>query len=66
MIAPAMPVVIQKKKTFVSLFGLDVNSEFKYKNYFSVLPTGPRPKNPSPKASIRSHWRRTRSRRRSH
>jgi branched-chain amino acid transport system substrate-binding protein len=44
MIAPAMPIVIQKKKTFVSLFGLDVNAAFKYKNYFSVLPTGPKTK----------------------
>lgn len=44
MVAPAMPVVIQKKKTFVSLFALDVNSEFKYKNYFAVLPTGPKTK----------------------
>jgi branched-chain amino acid transport system substrate-binding protein len=44
MIAPAMPVVMQKKKTFISLFGLDVNAEFKYKNYFSVLPTGPKTK----------------------
>ena len=44
MVAPAMPVVIQKKKTFISLFALDVNSEFKYKNYFSVLPTGPKTK----------------------
>jgi branched-chain amino acid transport system substrate-binding protein len=42
MIAPAMPVVMQKKKTFISLFGLDVNSQFKYPNYFSVLPTGPK------------------------
>ena len=44
MIAPAMPIVMAKKKTFVTLFGLDVNSEFKYKNYFSVLPTGPHTK----------------------
>jgi len=44
MVAPAMPVVIQKKKTFVSLFALDVNSAFKYPNYFSVLPTGPKTK----------------------
>lgn len=44
MIAPAMPVVMQKKKTFISLFGLDVNSEFKYPAYFSVLPTGPKTK----------------------
>src|ERR1700742_3329508 len=41
MIAPAMPVVMQKGKTFISLFALDVNSQFKYPKYFSVLPTGP-------------------------
>src|SRR6201984_1308863 len=28
MVAPAMPVVMQKNKLFVSLFALDVNSEF--------------------------------------
>src|ERR1700755_1689960 len=44
MIAPAMPVVMQKKKTFISIFGLDVNHEFNYPNYFSVLPTGQNPK----------------------
>jgi branched-chain amino acid transport system substrate-binding protein len=44
MVAPAMPIVMQKKKTFISLFALDVNHEFKYKNYFSVLPTGPKTK----------------------
>jgi len=44
MVAPAMPVVIQKKKTFVSRFALDVNHEFKYPKYFSVLPTGPNTK----------------------
>ena len=44
MVAPAMPVVMQKKKTFVSLFALDVNHEFKYPKYFSVLPTGPKTK----------------------
>jgi branched-chain amino acid transport system substrate-binding protein len=44
MVAPAMPVVIQKKKTFISLFALDVNSEFNYPNYFAVLPTGPKTK----------------------
>jgi branched-chain amino acid transport system substrate-binding protein len=41
MVAPAMPIVMQKGKTFVSLFALDVNHEFKYPKYFSVLPTGP-------------------------
>jgi branched-chain amino acid transport system substrate-binding protein len=44
MVAPAMPIVIQKQKTFISLFALDVNHDFKYKNYFSVLPTGPKTK----------------------
>lgn len=39
-IAPAMPVVIRKGKTFISLFGLDVNDKFKYPKYFSILPTG--------------------------
>src|SRR5450432_1990435 len=42
MVAPAMPVIMAKKKTFISLFGLDVNHDFKYPNYFSVLPTGPK------------------------
>ena len=44
MVAPAMPVIIQRKKTFVSLFALDVNHEFKYPKYFAVLPTGPKTK----------------------
>ena len=42
--APAMPIIIQKKKTYISLFALDVNSEFHYPKYFSVLPTGPQTK----------------------
>jgi branched-chain amino acid transport system substrate-binding protein len=45
MIAPAIPVVMQKNKTFISLFGLDANAEFKYPRYFSFIPTaGPNPK----------------------
>jgi branched-chain amino acid transport system substrate-binding protein len=44
MVAPAMPVVMQKNKTFVSLFALDVNDEFKYPKYFAVLPTGQKTK----------------------
>jgi branched-chain amino acid transport system substrate-binding protein len=45
MIAPAMPIVMQKERTFFSLFGLAVNSEFHYKRYFSMVPAGgPRPK----------------------
>jgi branched-chain amino acid transport system substrate-binding protein len=41
MLAPAMPIVIQKKKTFIGLLGLAVNSEFHYPNYFVMIPSGP-------------------------
>jgi branched-chain amino acid transport system substrate-binding protein len=40
-IAPAMPVVMQKGKVFIILFGLDVNHEFKYPKFFAMIPTGP-------------------------
>lgn len=40
-IAPAMPVIMQKNMTFISLFGTGVNDEFKYDRYFQILPNGP-------------------------
>src|SRR5712691_11535688 len=40
-IAPAMPVVMQKGKVFIILFGLDVNHEFNYPKFFAMIPTGP-------------------------
>jgi branched-chain amino acid transport system substrate-binding protein len=40
MIAPAMPVAMQKGKTMIGLFGLAVNSEFNYPKYFAMIPTG--------------------------
>ena len=40
MVAPALPVVMQHKRTFLGLLGLSVNSEFNYPNYFSIAPTG--------------------------
>ena len=43
-IAPALPVMMQNNRTFVSLFGLAVNSEFHYDRYFSIIPAGPDPK----------------------
>src|SRR5579883_3125723 len=43
-VAPAMPVVISKNKMFISLFALAVNEEFKYPNYFAMMPMGPDPK----------------------
>jgi branched-chain amino acid transport system substrate-binding protein len=44
MVAPAIPVVMQKGKTFIGLFALDANGEFHYPKYFSMLPSGPTPK----------------------
>lgn len=45
MIAPALPVIMQHKRTFLGLLGLAVNTEFNYPNYFSIGPTGgPKPK----------------------
>src|SRR6516165_5076731 len=44
MIAPAMPIAIQKDRLFLGLFALAVNAEFHYPKYFSMLPTGPDPK----------------------
>ncbi len=42
--APAMPIVIRKGKTFISLFALGLNEKFRYPKYFSMLPSGPDPK----------------------
>ena len=44
MAAPAMPVIMQKNKLFIILFGLDVNHEFKYDKFFAMIPTGPNTK----------------------
>jgi branched-chain amino acid transport system substrate-binding protein len=41
LLAPAMPVMMQKKRTFIGLLGLDVNAEFKYDRYFSMNAGGP-------------------------
>src|SRR3981081_1175430 len=38
MLAPAIPLVIQRKKLFIGLLGLAVNSEFHYPNYFVITP----------------------------
>src|SRR5262245_20508350 len=44
MLAPAMPVIMQKNKVFIGLLGLGVNSEFNYPRYFVMIPSGPDPK----------------------
>src|SRR5580700_11613249 len=40
LIAPLMPAAMQRNLTVIAMFGLDVNSEFHYPNYFSIIPTG--------------------------
>jgi branched-chain amino acid transport system substrate-binding protein len=44
MAAPAMPVIMQRGKVFIILFGLAVNTEFKYPKFFAMIPSGPDPK----------------------
>jgi branched-chain amino acid transport system substrate-binding protein len=43
-LAPAMPIVIARKKLLIGLLGLAVNDEFNYANYFAMIPSGPIPK----------------------
>jgi branched-chain amino acid transport system substrate-binding protein len=43
-IAPAMPIVMQRKMVYMALFGTGVNDEFKYDRYFQILPNGPESK----------------------
>jgi branched-chain amino acid transport system substrate-binding protein len=44
MVAPAMPVMMQKNKLFIGLLALAVNQHFNFPLYFSMTPTGgPKP-----------------------
>ena len=43
LIAPAMPLVIERKLTFMGLFGLANNAKYKYPRYFQISPGGPQP-----------------------
>jgi branched-chain amino acid transport system substrate-binding protein len=44
LVAPALATVMQKGKVIIGLFALDANGTFHYDKYFSMLPTGPTPK----------------------
>ena len=44
MVAPVIPIAMQRGKTLIGLFALAANSEFHYPKYFSMLPSGPTPK----------------------
>lgn len=41
--AAAMPIVMERKKVFLSLFATAANEKFKYPYYFSMFPAGPNP-----------------------
>ena len=42
--AAAMPVIMQKRKLFLSLFALAANDQFNYDRYFQLQPNGPNAK----------------------
>jgi branched-chain amino acid transport system substrate-binding protein len=43
MVAPAIPVLMQNKKTTIGIMANAANSKFHYNQYFSILPSGPQP-----------------------
>jgi branched-chain amino acid transport system substrate-binding protein len=43
LIAPAMPVVIDRDIVFMGLFGMNNNGKWNYEKYFQILPAGPSP-----------------------
>ena len=42
LMAPAMPVVMQKHLMMMGLFGVGVNDRFNYDRYFQIMPMGPK------------------------
>jgi branched-chain amino acid transport system substrate-binding protein len=42
-IAPAMPLIMERKKYFIGLMAVAVNATFHYSQYFVMIPTGPHP-----------------------
>jgi len=42
-VAPAMPLIMERKKWLLALMALAVNAKFNYQQYFVMIPTGPRP-----------------------
>jgi len=51
MVAPAIPVLMQHKKTTIGILANAANSKFHYDQYFSMLPTGPSRRSLSPTGS---------------
>ncbi len=44
LIAPAIPILMERGMTFMALFGLAANEKFKYDCYFQIMPAGPDPR----------------------
>ena len=43
LIAPLMPIAMERKLTVLGIFGLANNEKYQYPNYFQISPTGPDP-----------------------
>lgn len=43
-IVPAMPIVMNYNRLFLTLFALAGNEEFQYDRYFQIMPAGPNPR----------------------
>jgi branched-chain amino acid transport system substrate-binding protein len=48
LIAPLMPIAIERKLTLVAIFGLANNEKYRYPNYFQISPNGPEPETSTP------------------
>ena len=42
-VAPAMPLIMERKRFLIGLMALAVNAKFNYPQYFVMIPTGPHP-----------------------
>jgi branched-chain amino acid transport system substrate-binding protein len=43
LIAPLMPIAMERKLMIIGIFGLANNEKYKYPNYFQISPNGPEP-----------------------
>jgi branched-chain amino acid transport system substrate-binding protein len=43
LIAPLMPIAMERKLTLIGMFGLANNEKYQYPNYFQIQPAGPDP-----------------------
>jgi branched-chain amino acid transport system substrate-binding protein len=43
LIAPLMPIAMERKLTIMGIFGLANNEKYQYPNYFQISPNGPEP-----------------------